>query len=307
MLIRSFITIAVLWPFFVFGQAHIDYHLQTTGQHRVHIFKFDPKQFEIKIIQASAEHQNKQSLYNLAKQHQPALAVNGGFFALNQINEARAVGALQVAGQWVSFNQIARGAIGWNDSHTMIDRLSVVRRQGKVVPRPVFHSRRDWQRMNNVLGGIPLLIANGQIIKNYGIESIHSKEFITKPHARTAVGLTSSGHWIIVVVEQRYRINYSAHLAELIDNYIQQKNHTARSTLKQKMTVSIHGLSLKALAQLMLDQGCRWAVNLDGGASTAAYFQGRLITQVFDGILPKPVLEQREIHNALMVFPRKDP
>lgn len=89
----------------------------------------------------------------------------------------------------------------------------------------------------------PGLIENGQISVSAGQEVDQSM----KSNPRTAIGMISPLHYIFVVSDGR----------------------TSAST----------GLSLIQLAQVMQEQGCVTAYNLDGGGSSTMWFMGNIINQ----------------------------
>lgn len=89
----------------------------------------------------------------------------------------------------------------------------------------------------------PGLINNGQISVSAGQEVDQSM----KSNPRTAIGMISPLHYIFVVSDGR----------------------TSAST----------GLSLIQLAQVMQEQGCVTAYNLDGGGSSTMWFMGNIINQ----------------------------
>lgn len=89
----------------------------------------------------------------------------------------------------------------------------------------------------------PGLVKNGQISVSAGQEVDQSM----KSNPRTAIGMISPLHYILVVSDGR----------------------TSAST----------GLSLIQLAQVMQEQGCVTAYNLDGGGSSTMWFMGNTINQ----------------------------
>ena len=86
-------------------------------------------------------------------------------------------------------------------------------------------------------------------------EEFNTSSGIAKNNPRTAIGYFEPGHYCFVVVEGRM-MNNSA------------------------------GASLRALAELMADLGCRAAYNLDGGASSSMACDGKLITKPSGGGRP---------------------
>lgn len=101
-----------------------------------------------------------------------------------------------------------------------------------------------WQDMDMVVGGTPVLISGGKAISDFSIEQTRHS-FLAQRHPRSAVGLKPNGHWVFVVVDGR-------------DEHF-----------------SI-GMTIPELAEFMLSLGCKEALNLDGGGSSAMYLLGHI-------------------------------
>ncbi|RYX84155.1 hypothetical protein EON83_11640 [bacterium] len=118
-----------------------------------------------------------------------------------------------------------------------------------------------WPKITTALGGGPRLIQNGQI-------AIRDENFRTDvtngAGPRTAFGIDKQGRYIIVVVDGR------------------QKYHST-------------GLTLHELAATMQQMGAVYAMNLDGGGSTAMAVKGRIVNRPSDGA-------ERSVSNALLVM-----
>jgi exopolysaccharide biosynthesis protein len=148
-----------------------------------------------------------------------------------------------------------------------------VKFQVQILP---FFNKRDhlrWQSMDNIVGGIPLLIANGKILNDFTSESI-SSVFIDRRHARTAVGILKNGQWVFAVAE---------------------KSQTSGSL----------GMTLPELAAFMYKLGCRTAVNLDGGGSSTLYANNKVLNipqGEADETLGVPIT--RGVADAILVLPK---
>lgn len=90
----------------------------------------------------------------------------------------------------------------------------------------------------------PALVNNGEISVSEN-EEISGKSMTSNP--RTAIGMVSTGHYVMVVSDGR----------------------TSESA----------GLSLYELAQVMQDAGCTVAYNLDGGGSSTMVFNGTVVNK----------------------------
>jgi hypothetical protein len=117
----------------------------------------------------------------------------------------------------------------------------------------------------DAIGGNPMLVSGGRVA---GGDVDGSGAFFGR-NPRTAVGLTSSGQLLLVVVDGRQGA-YSA------------------------------GMTLRELAQLMADLGAKEAVNLDGGGSSTMFLNGLIVNRPSDG-------GERLVSSALVVLPTADP
>lgn len=84
-------------------------------------------------------------------------------------------------------------------------------------------------------------------------ESFHSTEYLNKVNPRAAIGYVAPGHYKFVVVDGR-QDGYSA------------------------------GVTMSQLAQLMKEEGCLTAYNLDGGKSAVMYYNGTAVSKPIGGV-----------------------
>jgi exopolysaccharide biosynthesis protein len=118
----------------------------------------------------------------------------------------------------------------------------------KITLFPKIESKKvNWNNLDYIIGGAPLLIYKNKIIKNYDDEKI-LKGFLIKKHARTAVGTLSNGNVIFVVLD---------------------RNESNR------------GMSIEELAKLMKKLGCEYALNLDGGKSSSMVYNDKYLNTPF--------------------------
>lgn len=110
----------------------------------------------------------------------------------------------------------------------------------KIKPQNTVASQQ-WNRLPYIVGGGPLLISNKKKITDFSKEKM-SNEFIDTKYARTAVGILPDKKWVFVVAE--------------------------RNILPETL-----GLTIPELRDFMHDLGCVYAVNLDGGGSSAMYVE----------------------------------
>lgn len=93
----------------------------------------------------------------------------------------------------------------------------------------------------------PALVEDGRLINEFQTTS-----YLNRTHPRCAIGYVEPGHYKFVVVDGRDE-GYSK------------------------------GVTLSELAQIMKEEGCENAYNLDGGKSSAMVFQGEYVNQPADG------------------------
>ena len=115
----------------------------------------------------------------------------------------------------------------------------------EVMPHFLKENHLAWQGVENILGGAPLLITRGRVIKDYSGEKVLSA-FMKERYARTAVGIRKNGDWVLVVVEQSALSNSS-------------------------------GMTIPELASFMKAQDCEYALNLDGGSSSTLYMNHKIL------------------------------
>ncbi len=120
----------------------------------------------------------------------------------------------------------------------------------------------DWTKIDNVIGGGPMLLKAGKENIDFATANFN-KSFSESRHPRTAAGKTANGDIWFVAVDGR-----------------------------QAMSV---GASLKELAAIMLRLGCTDAVNLDGGGSTTLSVFGQALNRPSDG-------RERKVSNAILFF-----
>ncbi len=115
----------------------------------------------------------------------------------------------------------------------------------------------------DAMGGNPLLVKDGAVLD----AQVDQTDAFYARNPRTAVGVTSDGKMLIVVVDGR----------------------SSRS----------RGMTMRELAELMQTLGAKDALNLDGGGSSAMFLNGLLVSRPSDGY-------ERGVGNALVVLPGAD-
>jgi hypothetical protein len=121
-----------------------------------------------------------------------------------------------------------------------------------------------WQRADYIIGGAGLLVLNGQIVDDWGIEAF-SPGFSENRHPRTMIGTASDGAIWLATVDGR------------------QPELSA-------------GMTLIELRELALKLDLVNALNLDGGGSTTMWVNGTIVNSPSDAAGP------RQVSDALLVY-----
>lgn len=127
----------------------------------------------------------------------------------------------------------------------------------------------DWPAAWSALGSYPSLVTDGAI----RLEPDKDSDFFDGRHPRTALGLTADGHLLVVTVDGR--------------------------------TSAGAGMTLRQLAQHLLDLGAVHGVNLDGGGSTAMWIAGQSINGVVSHPSDNGTADhhgERAVSDVLLVF-----
>lgn len=273
-------------PLIVWAEEGIHYrHLVLPGPQSVHIIEVEPDKYTMMPVWARDMGSSRKSVLELARKCKAAAGINGGFFKMGGKLDGVPAGALKINGRWISTPAKPRGAIGWaNFSQTILfDRLltqcSLVMPEGKhlvkVLPQCIFSPEtcKQWEAIDNIVGGTPLLIHEGTVIDDFSAEGTR-KNFLTKRHARTAFGVLKNKHWILVVVDGK-QPGYSL------------------------------GMTMPELTALMHSLGCINALNLDGGGSSTMVFKNRVVNQPYgDDDEDENLKKVRRVSDALLIFKR---
>ena len=120
----------------------------------------------------------------------------------------------------------------------------------------------DWEKVENVISGGPVLLRDGAVSVDAEQEGFPSS-FYAKRHPRTAVGKTADGDIWMVAIDGRQEISV--------------------------------GATLEETAKVMLRLGCVDAINLDGGGSTCMNLLGITVNRPSDGA-------ERPVSNGILIF-----
>lgn len=153
--------------------------------------------------------------------------------------------------QWA--NGFIRDSIPALDFNTVVLNTSIINgHKGEIAM-----SLKKW-KVKTAVGGGPVLLQNGVVQISNNEELKFAGKAVDDKHPRTAMGYTSDGKLIIMVVEGR-----NPGVAE--------------------------GVSLTELAQLLKEVNCTEALNLDGGGSSCMLINGKPTIKVSDKEGQRPV------------------
>ncbi|NRA74270.1 MAG: phosphodiester glycosidase family protein [Rickettsiales bacterium] len=268
----------------------ISYHSQSIGNRTIHTITLNPKHFIIKLTKATNNTTGRKTVSSMAKRHNAKIAINGGWFKV----DGTPCGTLIIQGKQYSIKDKPQSLLVINSN-----TVSIIKSNPK----------NYFQPNISILSSLsPLLVKDGKI----PIETLEKKEQPYSQHdGRTAIGITSNGNIIIVVVDHNYTRDLSKITAGDIQDLIAKKGamlakkynkkNPNKLTLaeletilkKEYSTQNIHQkLSFLALARLMQKLGCKDAINLDGGKSSTLWINGK--------ILNKTIGNERSISDAII-------
>lgn len=232
----------------------------------IHILTVDPRENTIIPVKASG----RETVQTLANRYGAFAAINGGFWK----QDGSPAGILKIDHQWYGIPQKPRGAIGWSNSphKVVIDRVLTEQLNNEHIYEviPASTTSFEWQDLEHIVGGTPVLISNGHLVEDYSPEQVLDS-FLTNRHPRTAVGIKATGEWVFIVVDGRY-LGF------------------------------LGGVTIRKLAEFMLFLGCVQALNLDGGGSSTLVYDG-VVINIPCGNLYESGKHVSAVSDAILILP----
>lgn len=137
---------------------------------------------------------------------------------------------------------------------------------------PISHPEKNWNELDYIVGGCPLLINEGDSLVFYEPEQALDS-FIFQRHARTVVGILPDGKWVFVVVD--------GHLPD----------------------VNFGGMTMGEVTEFMESLGCVYALNLDGGGSSTMVYDSKLVNHPKGDKDEHPgQLSVRKVSDAILIL-----
>ncbi len=128
----------------------------------------------------------------------------------------------------------------------------------------------DWEKLDNAVGGGPMLLRGGDIAVDADSEGL-GKDFSETRHPRTAIGRTADGDLLFVTIDGRAKVSV--------------------------------GATLEEEAQILKGLGCRDAMNLDGGGSTCMNIFGLNMSRPSDKTGERPVANGIAFYGPRLLVP----
>lgn len=238
--------------------------IMRSGEKTAHVATIDLRYAKIEIAEAR---NGLTPTSEIAREKNALVAINGGFFG----SDDKPVGALKIQGSWISRPNKLRGVVGFDDKHGMIfDRLT----KDETIHQDAqdnFASPGWWENVDNILGGAPLLLVNAKIVDPSPEKTLST--FINDQYGRTAICQ--------------------------VDNYTVKFVVIDGGDRKANMITGPQGMNVAELASFLLSLGCKNALNLDGGYSSAFVVNGSKRNRYSIATMP-----ERAVSTVLIVLPR---
>jgi|GEM_PF-686157 len=130
-----------------------------------------------------------------------------------------------------------------------------------------------WQACDYLVGGTPVLISDGTVVKDFSQEK-DCDAFIFKKHPRTAVGILPNRHWMFVVVD-----GYQQNISD--------------------------GMTIPELADFMHALGCESALNMDGGSSSVLFVKDKVANVPAKKFGVLVIKGEKPVSDSIVVLPKQ--
>ncbi|NQV40828.1 MAG: phosphodiester glycosidase family protein [Candidatus Marinimicrobia bacterium] len=243
-------------------------------------------EIESRVV-VSDDADRRETVSEFAQRLDVPVMINGGYFRMD-LNPAKHVGLLRVNDELIhaATSSVLRGeerfylyrsAIGFDENNAI--EINWVSSSGDSVYKweegidnipgqPGLQKDSTYRSLwtyRDILGAGPVLLRNSKIHIPVN-EEVFFGTSIPEVHPRTAAGITPDGDLILLLIDGRQLIS--------------------------------RGVDLPELAQIMLELGCKDAINLDGGGSSALVVNGFLLNR------PAGKTVEREVMSAIAVYAR---
>lgn len=257
-------------------QDGITYEFGTeNGNVTYHVLEVDPAKFNIELARVPTG--ERETVTVIAEQNGALAAINGGFFYITGPLANHPKGLLKINHHWYASQLKTYDAVGWSNDQSRILFDKIRSSEIGIHPRsfPFYTDESDWQAAAFIISGKSLLVKNNKPIQDFTDENIHPR-IIFEKHPRTALGVKTNGCWIFVTVDGK---------------------RLERGTSP--------GMTLKELAMLMKQLGCRDAINMDGGGCTTMVIRGKIVNNHvgYEEDSDKNIIGyERKVPNAILII-----
>jgi exopolysaccharide biosynthesis protein len=255
-------------------------------RHVIHLVTLPSKFYDIQIIKAQRNQDGgRETVSAIAKRAGAKIAINGGFFEIGGKQDGMPSGTLVINGHVYGMQDKKQPLLSLDANTLSIKEMN---------------PKNTLSNSISIVSGIPLLVEKGNIIP----ELDHQKSsFYIKPHARTAIGIKPNGDILLVVSEHQYTKDLSTvstgEIQVLMQNkgsyYSQKYGHhepdeitlkELKEILKEEYTIKngTIGLTVLELAHLMQNEGCQYAINLDGGGSSTLWLEDKVVNRTIGDV-----------------------
>jgi exopolysaccharide biosynthesis protein len=192
-----------------------------------------------------------QTVRAIAQRERLVVAVNGNFF---QCKDTRSIAGRKIpyfVGNWARASGLAMSDGRLWSSHDEGEGTILVDKAGRVRIGYFHHDDAALREAQQMASGFGVLVSDGQLVPQV---------FDRDVAPRTAVGIDAHGKKLVMLVADGRRADYSV------------------------------GLTSAQVSKEMIDLGCRWVLNLDGGGSSTMVMRSadesnepRLLNRPSDG------------------------
>lgn len=280
LLVRTILfSFCILSPSWVLALGYTHQVEKIKGQ-TVHLVTINPQEYRARLVKAQGA---RETVPSIAKRSNADIAINGGFFEMNNERDGFPSGSLVINGKVYKVKNTVQ-ALAIIHKNVLSIESTNSKKYFQDHPGPEY----------SFVSGIPLLINKGKIV-----DDILTKEssFYKKPHARTAIGLKANGEIVLCVVEHTYAKDLAQMTLGEVQSLVQAKGSLVAQEYEKKggeMTLndlkkifkeelsqrSAQGFTMPELAKFMKKSGCEFALNLDGGGSSTLWIKGKVINSV---------------------------
>jgi len=304
----QYIKLFIVATLFCFGTSLVhasnyNYEKLEIKEHVIHMVTVIPKYYDIDIVKANNGAIGRETVSSMAKRTNATIAINAGFFEIGGKRDGVPSGTLVIKGRVYSMKGQVQPIVLINS-----DKFSIIQANPK-----------NYISSNvSMVSGIPLLVSDGEIVHDIFKKN---SQFYSKAHARTAIGIKPDGAIIIAVVEHHYLKDLTTISMGEIQSLMKEKgkffskkyHHQSagditfdelKEILKEEFTPQhrTKGLTMLELAQLMKEQGCKYALNLDGGESSTLWINGKIINETIGDVDEENSLKTVQLVSDAIVF-----